>query len=98
MRLVRHSEQMPLFVQTGTLLPLAPVVQSTNELSGSDYRMLYFGPAGGEADYRLHFPEADTTFSYRPPQGSVVSAPAGRGHSSHLNIGLGNFLELDSAE
>ena len=46
--------EIPIFVRAGTILPLGPVVQHTNELDGEEFTLYIYPTEFGNASYELH--------------------------------------------
>ena len=46
--------KIPVYVRSGTILPLGPVVQHTNEFDGEEFTLYLYLTENGEASYQLH--------------------------------------------
>jgi alpha-glucosidase (family GH31 glycosyl hydrolase) len=46
--------KIPVFVRSGTILPLGPVVQHTNEFDVEEFTLYLYLAENGEASYQLH--------------------------------------------
>ncbi len=56
-------DKIPVYVRSGTILPLGPVVQHTNEFDGEEFTLNLYPSESGDAYYQLH--EAEQVRSIR---------------------------------
>lgn len=89
-------DRIPVFVRSGVALPLAPVVQCTDELKGKQITWRIYPDENGLAEYELHLPEGKRALTGKIGENSILVS--GMDKDGVLLYGKAKGLRIEGAQ